>query len=397
LRDGEVAMRRLVVWWGLAWVVGCDSAGPGLTEAVDAGASRDHGGLDGGIDVGRAPDGGRDAASPDGAPPDPLDATPADVGAADALPPDAALPDAALPTCDELDLPLGSWRNPFDSPQTASAGDPHHSAVEPTVNPGRGFRFDGKFAYGTFSEDLEGETVEVWLRPRTPTCGAWALFGSAVTDGDGRVGVEHPGFMEVGQWDFRMRVPGDNSRAVGRVRVVPRGRQAVVFDVDGTLTIGDREIFEEVLLGRDPEMYVGGPAVVQRWYDQGYLVVYMTGRPYFLNPSTRAWLERHGFPEGPVRTTDSISQTLPTEDGVQTYKLNWINHLRDKAGLDFEAAYGNATTDICAYALANISTDATWIIGPHAGERCDGFAAPHALVDYPGHLPELDDLPPANP
>ncbi|MCB9548809.1 MAG: hypothetical protein H6706_23640 [Myxococcales bacterium] len=386
-------------WWlvaGLA-MAGCDDGGGGGGGTfVDAGLADDGGHRDAHpadaaetLDRGRRPDVGRPDASP------PRDArVPAPDRGVDE--PDMAEPDAAQPdaSCGDLDLPVGNWLNPFDSPMTASAGDPHHSAVEPTVNPGQAFSFDGKFAYGVFSEDLEGERVEVWLREAP--CGAWERFAQDRTDSDGRTSTPHPGFDAEGTHDFRLRVPGDNSVAPGAVRVVPRGRQAVVFDVDGTLTIGDSEIFQEVLLGSDPEMYEGALDVVWAWADAGYFIVYMTGRPYFLNPATRRWLERHGFPPGPVRTTDSLSEALPTADGVQTYKRNWINHLRESAGLDFVAAYGNADTDVCGYAQANIPPSVTWIIGPHGGEACQGFQATQAVTDYPTHLArDLADLPPA--
>lgn len=387
-------------WWWVLALAACDSGTSTPEGTVDDAtvvpSDRDGGDLDGARpdarpprvdaslrDQGRSPDVGRpDAAERD-----------AHLEADAAIPVDAAPDMGPPPDCSDLALPLGAWRNPFDSPITVSAGDPHHSAVEPVVNPGQPFTFDGKFAYGVFSEDLEGETVEVWLR-QVP-CGAWERFANARTNNDGRISLAHPGFPEVGTWDFRLRVPGDDSRAVGRVRVVPPGTKAVIFDVDGTLTIGDSEIFQEILLGQDPELYPGGPDVVGRWAEQGYFVVYLTGRPYFLNPASRRWLERHGFPDGPLRTTDSLAEAVPNAGGVQAYKLAWIRHLEMTAGLDFVAAYGNAPTDICAYAQSGIDVDATWIIGPHGGEACDGFPNTHAVVDYPSHLPALADLPPA--
>ena len=315
-----------------------------------------------------------------------------DASVMDAQPIDAEIADMAM-NCAELPPGEGGWLDPFESPRTVSGGAPHHSAVAPVVNPNTAFTFDGKFAYGVFSEDLEEEWVEVWIRARP--CGAWARFERVVTDLDGRISVAHPGFPVVGEWDFRLRVPGDDSRAAGVVRVVEPGREAVVFDIDGTLTIGDREIFEEILLGNDPEMYPAANRVVQRWADAGYFIVYITGRPYFLNPTSQRWLVEHDFPAGPVRTTDSLSQTLPTTAGVQTFKREWLEYLTESAGLRIVAAYGNAETDICAYAQAGVDPQATWIIGPEAGGACEGFAPTQPIADYPAHLPSLQALPPA--
>ena len=52
-------------------------------------------------------------------------------------------------------------------------------------------------------------------------------------------------------------------------------------------------------------------------------------------------------------------------------------------GLDIQVAYGNATSDICAYAELRIDPAATYIIGQHAGAACDGYESIVAVTDYP--------------
>jgi phosphatidate phosphatase PAH1 len=177
---------------------------------------------------------------------------------------------------------------------------------------------------------------------------------------------------------------------------VPSGRKAVVFDIDATLTTSDTEVFEEILAGAVPEMRAAADQVVERYADKGYFVVYLTGRPYFLDPASRSWLADLGFPRGPIRTTDSVSEALPTEGGVGAHKQAYLEELTDGPGVDLRYAYGNASTDVCAFARAGIAPERTYIIGDHGGEACEGYGPSQALTDYPSHLPTLDDLPPGD-
>ena len=69
------------------------------------------------------------------------------------------------------------------------------------------------------------------------------VFYRAATDSDGRVSfdVDPALFDGVGQYDFRLVVMGDQTMARGSVWIVEPGTALVLFDVDGTLTIGDRK------------------------------------------------------------------------------------------------------------------------------------------------------------
>lgn len=351
------------------------------------------------VDADAAPPARTDAGADAAGAPGPSDA------AAEADPDAASSPDAGeMPPPPPLDCPepdpgeVADWRHGFASPATVGLGLPQHSAVEPIANPGAALSVAGKFAYGVISKDLEDEDVTLYVRlPGADPCGEWRAVGTATTDSDGRATVDvDPALVpEPGHYDFRLIVLGDHTEARGALWVVEPGTAFVLFDVDGTLTIGDSEIFEQVLLGQDPEMYAGADEVAQTWFDAGYQPLYVTGRPYSLNLATRTWLRDRGFPQGPVRTTDDLQQALPTEGGVQTYKREYLLDVMASTGVVIPAAYGNATTDICAYAQAGIDPASTWIIGPNAGGACDGFAATQPLADYPSHLPALADLPPA--
>jgi phosphatidate phosphatase PAH1 len=266
-------------------------------------------------------------------------------------------------------------------------GAARHAATDPVVLDGRSIVLEGRFSYGRVSKDLQDEQVSLWVRD---TGCVWSELATEITDSDGRARVELPWreLERIGsrQIAYQWVVTGDLSRASGTMNLVQAGQPAVVFDIDGTLTTSDGELFEELLTGADPEMHLGAPAVVAEHLRRGNAVVYLTARPYMVRPETVSWLRRKGFPEAPLITSERVSDLLPRRGGVEAYKLGALERLRDASGLHWVAAYGNATTDICAYARAGIDVSRTFIIGQYAGEACEGFGASQALTSYEEHL-----------
>lgn len=280
------------------------------------------------------------------------------------------------------------WRHRLHGGRVASKlGSPRHVVADTLAAADQDVVISGKFAYGDVSKDVEDETVELWHQ--VEPC-RWQPLGRVITDDDGRARFTIPAktFSGAGPHTVRVYVLGDRSFAEAKVWLVASGTPVVLFDIDGTLTKDDGELFEE-LLGSKAEMHPGADAVARRWADLGYLPIYITGRPYPLRASTFAWLGTHRFPLGPVFTVDSILDFLPSESRVGEFKLNALRALL-KTGIRFHRAYGNASTDICAYARAGIAPELTFIVGgPRPG--CDTFAAPHPLPSYVEHLPIIGD------
>jgi hypothetical protein len=286
--------------------------------------------------------------------------------------------------------PRASWRH-TSSRFIAALGHPVHSASDVIVNPGQTAPLAAKFAYGgALSKDLEDEWVWVFVHD----CAAWRYVGWGRTDGDGRVTFNLAPGLSPGVYDVRIEVVGDASYATLRLWVLPSGTHLSVFDIDGTLTTDDGEIFEEILLGWTPEAY---PAALDvTWAERGRdeVIVYLTGRPEILAAQTRSWLNARGLPAGAVKLTRTAGEVLPTNSGVGTYKTNYLAGLRG-LGLILDDAFGNAGTDIYAYERNGIPKSRTWIIGPNAGQsgtipvsggwsavadRLDG----EPMVDQPG-------------
>ncbi len=299
-------------------------------------------------------------------------------------PPDDA-PGGQLTGCTP-DVPTRGFRDSH----AAKLGSPRHVATDVIVGVGQAIELEGKFHYGKLGKDLEHE--DVTLLVAAAPCGPWTPVDTRATSDDGRVSFPRVARTKAEVIHFQMVALGDGSRATGTLLVVAPGTRAVVFDVDGTLTVDDGELFED-LLGGTATAWPGAAAVVHHWSKLGYLVLYITGRPYSLRATTARWLAENDFPQAPLITVDRWRDSLPTRGSVGEFKRTRVAALI-ASGLVFEAAYGNAATDVCAYAEAGIDPARTFIAGTEA-KPCDAHPPPHTLPSYLDHLPTLQDLAPA--
>lgn len=293
---------------------------------------------------------------------------------ADPAPDGGGAPDAlawCVGTATFAPAPAQGFRH-LASTLLASTLSPGHSMQDVIAVAGATPVVRGKFAYGGVSKDLEDERVRVFV----DDCAGWQALGDATTDSDGRIAFTVPRALPAGVYDVRLEVLGDGSLTSGRLWLLPAGTRLVVSDIDGTLTTSDAELMEDLLadvyepiLGGDfvPDAYPGAAALTQALSGRGWIVVYLTGRPYWLTARTRAWLADGGFAPGALHTTDSNEEAIPAEGGVGAFKAAFLADLQAQ-GFVLDAAYGNASTDVYAYAEARIPAASTWIIGPNAGD-----------------------------
>lgn len=307
--------------------------------------------------------------------------------------------------------PTKPWERGWISEGIVLLGSPNHRGQDVIANPEMATVLIGKFTYGGFAidKDLKEEFVDTYLRLFSDPCNEFKLLGRRTTSTDGQYGTtygfEDDGgriFFEVpnkdlpplGRHDVKMVVVGDHEEANFSFRVVKKKTQAVVFDIDGTLTTGDGELFKEIFGqltgGYEPEMYADANTVVNLYASKGYLVIYLTGRPEMLHKISRAWLAKNKFPDGVVHLTDTESQALPFDSFVKAYKRDYLLFLKNTVGLEIVAAYGNASTDIDAYEEAGIDKAHTFIIGKNAGDKNT-----QPLTDYTSHLNYVTNVPAA--
>jgi phosphatidate phosphatase PAH1 len=266
-------------------------------------------------------------------------------------------------------LPEVEWRH-SRSELIAKMGDPRHFARDAVTSTGTLVSLHAKFTHGKTSKDIEDEKVRVLVQ----SCDGWTAAGGALTDDDGWISVDFTSPKEPGIYRVLFQLEPSGNYVTSRLWVVPKGTKVAVFDIDGTLTTGDDEVFrdvaDEVVDDGDyeAEAYPGGRELVQYYANQGYLVMYLTGRPYWLKENTKAWLAARGLADGTLRLTPTHSDFLPSESGVGEFKRAELEAVAN-SGLILDVAHGNATTDISAYLGAGIAKDRVWIIGKHAGSE----------------------------
>lgn len=279
-----------------------------------------------------------------------------------------------------------SWTHPFASPLTVLEGPPNHRIRDLILPVGKGDKLRGRFTYGVLDTDLTDEAVQLWVQ----TCPGWVKWGQLQTDADGIVYFDVPANLPPGDYRLKMVVLGDQTVADGELAVWPPGVRAVVTDVDGTLTTSDWQLVQDVIFGKDAEMYADADTVMNAWAQKDYRLVYLTGRPQVVNRYTRTWLANHGFPAGTLHLTEDLGQLPPTEAGVQKFKTDFLAAIQAQVGAKFRPAYGNAPTDAGAYLAVGIDKADVYLIGPNAG-----VSATQPVSSYTSHLPKIAGYPDA--
>ncbi|KAL6779212.1 hypothetical protein ACKKBF_B18325 [Auxenochlorella protothecoides x Auxenochlorella symbiontica] len=261
----------------------------------------------------------------------------------------------------------------------------------------------GKFEYG-MGRPAKRRTVFMFMRK-----GHWAehpvmapaFLGTHRTSGGGRLGplpVTQSVASTPGHYEFVGLLPDDYSYAKGSMFMLEPGTRAVVFDLDGTITVGDGQVVTQFTLdalgastalnAKLSHKYDLRPRrhalhAVRAWAAKGYQPIYLSGRQGSYYNLTLAWLIKHRYPPGPIHLTRTHLPTLPVYFSVGLFKVKYIEGLRAK-GIDVYAAYGNTMTDIKAYEAAGIAKERTYIIGPFAGKN-----GTKKVANWTDHLPEI--------
>ncbi|CAK0735032.1 hypothetical protein CVIRNUC_000518 [Coccomyxa viridis] len=177
-------------------------------------------------------------------------------------------------------------------------------------------------------------------------------------------------------------LPEDHTFSKGMLFLLEPGTKCVIFDVDGTLTVGDIQVVTVAALDGlavgtsiaenlshkyDLKARPHALHVVRAWAAKGYQPIYLSGRQGSYFNLTLEWLVKHAYPPGPIHLTRTHLPTLPLYYSVGNFKVAYMEMLKAK-GLELYAAYGNTTTDIRAYAAAGIPKENTFVVGPHGGK-----------------------------
>ncbi|KAK9824108.1 hypothetical protein WJX72_007801 [[Myrmecia] bisecta] len=207
-----------------------------------------------------------------------------------------------------------------------------------------------------------------------------------------------------GHYNIIGLLPEDNTYAKGSLFILEPGTQCVVFDLDGTITVGDIEVVTlfalDSLAGStaassslahnyDLKARKSALHAVRAWAAKGYQPIYLSGRQGSYYNLTLEWLIKHSYPPGPIHLTRTHMPTLPIYYSVGNFKVEYMEGLKAR-GLQIFAAYGNTPTDIRAYASVGIPKERTFIVGP-AGGKLDTVK----VDNFTDHLPEIFKFPDA--
>jgi len=166
------------------------------------------------------------------------------------------------------------------------------TAFDALVVPGRPVALRARFQVGDMLKPAEGYVV-LFRRDGV-------LFKAGETNREGIAQV-HFTPNEPGDYVFTAEVcpvglAGDPPEPQ-RIFVACRKRDEpiAIIDLDRTLVATG---FQTVLVG-DPQPMAGSQEVLRR-LSETYTIVYLTHRPDYFGPKSRSWLDRKGYPRGPV-------------------------------------------------------------------------------------------------
>jgi len=149
----------------------------------------------------------------------------------------------------------------------------------------------------------------------------------------------------------RAEIDGRPVQAQGRVFDWDPARTTIVCDIDETISATNyRTLIDKNDEDTGSKPLPGAVDAVGRLAKR-FNVLYVSARPRFLLEKTRRWLNRHGFPSGPVITTPSLAEAIR----VQKFKGGTIADLQVLSD-GLLIGIGNARTDSEAYAANGLLT-----------------------------------------
>ena len=157
----------------------------------------------------------------------------------------------------------------------------------------------------------------------------------------------------------------------------PKQNQAVVFDIDGTLT--PKKIAFST--ARDD-----AATAAQLFADNGYLVIYLSARRRSLQSGIPGWLKRKGFPEGSIQVRNKSDSKNHT-----TFKKGVLREFQGN-GWNLFAAYGDKSTDFEAYSAVGIDKSRIFALQAAGKDSCEPGNWAKCLQSWTEHIDHIADI-----
>ena len=148
--------------------------------------------------------------------------------------------------------------------------------------------------------------------------------------------------------------------------------QAVVFDIDGTLTPNLLSFFEA---------RTDAAKAVRIFDEKGYKIIYLSARIRLLQTMIPSWLKEHGFPVGSIHLPQT-NEDRRHPYGFKTRILKiFINH-----GWNVKFAYGDSSSDFKAYAAVGIPKERVFALLRDGETSCEQGDWKECLNGWTEHL-----------
>ena len=154
--------------------------------------------------------------------------------------------------------------------------------------------------------------------------------------------------------------------------------QAVVFDIDGTLTPEPMAIFT---------VREGAVNAARFYADKGYKIIYLSARVRPLQSSIPSWLETNNFPAGTIH----VPQTLSFGYQHTVFKKGIVNAYRRK-GWKLLAAYGDSSTDFDAYSKAGFKKERIFALRRVGKPTCQPGVWAKCLDSWAEHMSDITQM-----
>lgn len=154
--------------------------------------------------------------------------------------------------------------------------------------------------------------------------------------------------------------------------------QAVVFDIDGTLT---PKVWA-ISIARDD-----AASAVLSFASNGYKIIYLSARPRFLQSGIPGWLKENHFPEGSIQ----VPQTSTDSSDHGAFKKRILEEFK-RNGWRFFAAYGDSTTDFEAYSAVGIDKDHVFALRRAGDDACQPGIWAKCLNSWADHMDDIRQM-----
>ncbi len=151
--------------------------------------------------------------------------------------------------------------------------------------------------------------------------------------------------------------------------------QAVVFDIDGTLTPRPIKIWKA---RRD------AAKTVHIFADKGYKIIYLSARIKLFQANIPNWLKKEGFPDGSIHVPETAEDDMDPIHFKTRILQDFLAH-----GWKVEFAYGDSSTDFDAYSAVGIPKERVFALRREGETLCQPGAWKICLNGWTEHMDSI--------